>query len=258
MPVDPVGIDTSKPSIARVYDYLLRGPSPNNYRVDRESAEDFLAQFPSVRGNALANRAFMGRAVRHLAAQGVDQYIDIGSGLPTARNVHQVAQEINPDARVVYVDNDPVVLAEGRGLLAGNGGTVYIDADGRDTEKILTHPDTVRLIDFSRPVGLLLISVAHYFPGDPAQVIARYAEHMAPGSFLVLAHIASDGVSEALRERMSQVFGGGEYMRPKADILRMFQHWPLEPPGLVDVQHWPEPVGEPSEQPLLGGVARKP
>ncbi|WP_433469572.1 SAM-dependent methyltransferase [Spirillospora sp. CA-128828] len=162
-------IDVSRPSPARIYDYLLGGK--DNFAVDRELAEKFLARWPALATTARVNRAWAVRVVRHLAGErGIDQFVDVGSGLPTADNVHQVAQRITPGARVMYVDNDPIVLAHSRALLAENQGADYVAADAQDADTVLARAD--RFLDPSRPVAILMASLLHYLPEPPEEVVA--------------------------------------------------------------------------------------
>lgn len=253
-PQPPKGIDPNTPSPARVYDYLLGGT--DNYAIDRAHAQAFLDTWPEVAGNARANRAFAARAVRHLSEAGVDQFLDVGSGLPTAENVHQIAQRINPAARVQYVDNDPIVLAHGRAILAADERTSYVEADARDPEKIIGEARTH--LDFGRPIGLLFTSVIHYVPRRAAELVKIYADALAPGSHLVISHVTSDGATPELLERLAPAMGG-MYPRTVEEVHDLFQGWPLMSPGLVDVQAWrPDDPAPVSPLRLIGAAARKP
>jgi SAM-dependent methyltransferase len=249
----PLGVDICHPSPARTYDYLLGGK--DNYPVDREAAEAVIAVWPGMRDMGRAARAWAMRVVTYLAEQGVDQYLDIGSGLPTAENVHQVAQRINPAARVMYADNDPIVLAHGRALLAENDRTEYVEADVRDPKVILA--GAAKLLDFSRPVALILSVVLHYVPEDPAELLAAYVQALAPGSFVAISHNTTQGMAPELREWVAGVFPSGWYPRTPDDILRIFQGLELVEPGLVTIEQW-RPTAEPVplQMPLLGGIAR--
>ncbi|NEA22617.1 SAM-dependent methyltransferase [Actinomadura bangladeshensis] len=255
-PNTPGDIDVTRPSPARVYDYLLGGK--DNYSVDRQAAEHFLSEWPAIAANARANRAWMVRVVRFLAGEaGIDQFLDVGSGLPTADNLHQVAQRITPGARVVYVDNDPIVLAHGRAILEDNVGSRYFEGDAAEPDAIVDR--AAEHLDMSRPVAVLLTSVLHYVPRDPAEVTGRLMERCAPGSYLAVAHITTEGASPELLERITEQFNGGLIPRPTPTIEGIFGGLELVPPGLVDVQDWrPDEPGERSELRLLGGVARKP
>jgi hypothetical protein len=254
MPVHP-DIDPKVPSPARAYDYLLGGTE--NLPVDRNAAEDHLKAHPGVRRLARDHRDFMIRAVHFLADRGIQQFLDLGSGLPTGENVHQVAQHLNPDASVVYVDHDALVLAHGRALLEENDQTAYIDADVRDTTMILKHPDTRRLIDFDRPIGLIAAGLLHHIPDDPVELMALYTDLLMSGSHLVVSHTTSDGADDDLLTDTRAAFPGGQYPRPRTKIKRIYQGWRMAEPGLVDIQRWPEPISSPGSLRILGAVASK-
>jgi SAM-dependent methyltransferase len=193
----PPGIDTGRANIARVYDYWLGGTS--NFLADQDAARALLALEPNARGFARANRAFLGRAVRYLAGtEGIRQFLDIGSGIPTARNVHEVAQETAPGSQVVYADVDEVVVAHSRLLLQDNPDTTVIQADLRQPGKILADPAVQAMIDFRQPVALLLVAVLHFVPDqdDPWRIVATLRDALAPGSYLVLCHACRDARPE--------------------------------------------------------------
>jgi hypothetical protein len=179
----PNGIDSSRPNVARIYDYLLGGK--DNFAADREAARQLLAASPDMAGIVRDNRSFIGRVVRYLATEGgMRQFLDLGGGLPTQTNVHQMAHEVTPDARVVYVDNDPVVWSHGQALLAHGGQVSMVRADLRDPAAVLRHPDVLGLLDFARPVAVVCASVLHFVADeeDPYRIIAEYRDHLAPGS----------------------------------------------------------------------------
>ena len=261
----PPGIDTAKANIARVYDYWLGGS--NNFRADQDAARAMIAIEPNIRAMARANRDFMGRAVRFLAAEhGIRQFLDIGSGIPTENNVHQVAQATAPGSRVVYVDSDEVAVAHSRLLLENNPDPAVIQADVRHPEHILTAPETQLLIDFSQPTGLLLVSVLHFLDDadDPWAVMAHLRDALAPGSFLVLSHATgeakTDVAAAANTVYMNKVAARGDY-RSRADILRLFDGFPLVEPGLVYVSQWRPDEAVPADDDgsrlwLLGGVGQ--
>jgi SAM-dependent methyltransferase len=191
----PVDLCVDVPHAARIYDYLLGGKT--NYPADRQAAEQVLAAYPAGRITAEQNRAFLHRAVRYLTGEaGIDQFLDIGTGIPTSPNLHEVAQQINPTASVLYADNDPIVLAHARALLVGRyeGRTAYLEADLRDPVKILTSPVLAATLDLSRPVALSLVAVLHFVPdkANPAALVAELVEVLAPGSYLVISHGTSD------------------------------------------------------------------
>jgi hypothetical protein len=262
----PPGIDTGKANTARVYDYWLGGS--NNFLADQDAARAMLAVDPSLRAAVRANRAFLGRAVRYLAGQaGIRQFLDIGSGIPTERNVHEVAQEIAPDSRVVYVDSDEVAVAHSRLLLQDNPAATVIQADLREPEKILADPATQMLLDLSRPVTLLLVAVLHFIPDeeDPWRIVARLRDALAPGSYLVLCQACSEAKPELASATMKAYEGrvaARSALRSRADIRRFFDGFDLIEPGLVYLPEWrpdsPDDVPEDPEKFWgLVGVARR-
>jgi hypothetical protein len=261
----PPEVDTKRANVARVYDYWLGGS--HNFLADQDVARGIAAVEPNARAIALAGRAFLGRAVRFLAAAGVRQFLDIGSGIPTRGNVHEVAQQASPGARVVYADVDPVAVAHSKAILAGNASAAIIHADLREPEKILGHDTTRRLIDFSQPTGLLLVSVLHFLPGadDPWQIVATLRDALAPGSYLVLGHGTSEGkpaVAQAVEKLYNRSVSTDLHIRSRAEILRFFDGFDLVDPGLVYLPQWrPDtPADMPSDPNAFGnlvGVARK-
>jgi SAM-dependent methyltransferase len=261
----PAGIDVRRANVARVYDYLLGGS--HNFLADQDLGRSLVATDPSVRAIARANRDFLGRAVRFIAGAGVRQFLDIGSGIPTEGNVHEVAQRASPDARVVYADIDPVAIAHSKALLAGNQATAVIEADLRQPQRILDHDTTRRLIDLSQPAGLLLVSVLPFIPDveDPWQIVATLRDALAPGSYLVLAHATDDSrpvVAQAAEKVYNHGVSAQARMRSRADILRFFDGFDLVDPGLVHIPRWrPDPpadvTGDAARFWVLAGVARK-
>ncbi len=265
----PTGIDVSVASVARVYDYILGGK--DNFKVDREAADAMMAVDPSTRAMTVNNRRFLQRAVRVLASEyGITQFLDHGSGLPTQDNVHQIAQSVHPDARVVYIDNDPIVLAHGRALLAENASTTVITADIRDSDAVSNHPDVLRLIDFDQPVGALFVSLFHNIPDrdDPGALLRTLVERLVPGSFVVLSHLVShDAATREQRTAFALEALGGNWGRVRSpeEVTAFVKDAGLEPldPGLVEVSQWrPDgtdgPVQENTDWFEFGGVARKP
>jgi hypothetical protein len=262
------GIDTSKPHPARMYDYYLGGK--NHFAADRETAEKGLASWRSGRVAARENRAFLGRAVRFLVAEaGIRQFLDIGTGLPTTNNVHEVAQAVAPSSRVVYADNDPLVLAHARALLTSSpeGRTAYINADLRDPQSILSDPSVREVLDFSQPIALMLVAVLHFMPDEfkPAQVMGTLIDALPPGSYLVASHITGehDPVGPATGARAYQAAGLPAQLRDCDQFARLaFSGLDLVPPGVVLVSEWrPDNTGPrptPSEVSWYGGVARIP
>jgi SAM-dependent methyltransferase len=254
----PPPVDGIKASPARAYDYLLGGK--DNYAADRAAAEAMLTIAPDTRLVARANRAFLARAVRLLAKSGVRQFIDLGSGIPTSPNVHEVAREVHPDARVAYVDNDPVVIAHDRALLATDPGTTAIKADIRRPADVLTDSRLRKLIDFDEPVGILLAAVLHVIgdEDDPAAIVAKYCEHMAPGSHLVISHFSADSDAAAMAHASRSTHFKVAF-RSRDEILRWFDGLELIDPGLVTVQHWrPDAdMPRPKQMEITAGVGRK-
>jgi hypothetical protein len=230
----PVGVDTSRPSPARMYDYMLGGT--HNFQVDREATDQFKSQFPDLEDAAWANRGFHGRAARWMAIQyGIDQFIDIGSGLPTQNNTHQVLHAINPRAKVVYVDNDPMVMVTAAALLTDDGTTAVVPADLREPESLLENPDLRRLIDFSRPVGLLMTAVIQFVHdnSDPWRLVARYVAALAPGSCVALSHITGDKMPPRSIASGVEIYtraSESAYPRTRAEIERFFDGLEIVPP----------------------------
>jgi S-adenosyl methyltransferase len=265
----PVDLRTDQPHPARVYDYLLGGK--DNFAADRAAAEAGLQANPNSRIPPRENRAFLGRVVRYLAGEaGISQFLDIGTGIPTSPNVHEVAQEIEPRARIVYVDNDPIVLTQARALLTTGpqGRTAYIDADLRDIDAILGSADLRRTLDLGQPVGLLLIAVLHFIPDEdnPWALASRLLAALPSGSYLALSHLTGDFDPEAWAGVVAVYRRSGVTMqvRRKPDIDRFFAGLDLIDPGVVSLPHWrpdPSDVGRPPSDAAVsvyGGVARKP
>ena len=263
----PPEIDTGKANIARVYDYWLGGTS--NFLADQDAARALLALEPNARGAARANRAFLGRAVRYLAGQaGIRQFLDVGSGIPTAGNVHEVAQEAAPGSHVVYVDVDETVVAHSRLLLKGRSDTAVIHADLRQPEKIVADPTVRALIDFGQPVALLLVAVLHFVADedDPWRIVATLRDALPPGSYLVLCHACRDARPELAAPAEKAYAGrveGRAAIRPHDDILRFFDGFEILDPGLVYLPLWrPDSPAEIPDDPRkfwgLAGVGRLP
>jgi hypothetical protein len=222
----PPGVDPTVPTPARIYDYILGGT--HNFGADRAAAEKVKVAFPDVVDAFYANRGFHGRAARWLAAQGIRQFIDIGSGLPTQNNTHDTVHRVAPDARVVYVDNDPAVAAYGGPLLAEDGTTTVITADLRDPEALLGNLELRRLIDFSEPVGLLMTAVLHFVAdgSDPWGLVGRYVGALAPGSYLALSHATRDRLPPRMIQDAVSVYDDATeqgYLRPRAEVERFFE-----------------------------------
>nr|WP_213450764.1 SAM-dependent methyltransferase [Micromonospora sp. NBRC 107566] len=262
-----VDLRTDRPHPARVYDFLLGGK--DNFSADRAAAEQGMKANPNSRIPPRENRAFLRRAVRYLAAEaGIRQFLDIGTGIPTSPNVHEVAQSVAPDSRVVYVDNDPIVLAHARALLASSaeGRTEYIDADLRNVDQILSSPQLRETIDLDRPVGLLLIAIMH-FVGDadePYRLARELLAALPSGSYLALSHLTGD-YDPAAWEGVAAVYrrtGVTMQVRSKAEIERFFDGLELVDPGVQPIARWrPEPGTDEVDDAkvsVYGGVARKP
>ena len=263
----PPEIDTSKPHAARMYDYFLGGK--DNFAADRETAAKAMAAWPSIRMAARENRAFLGRAVRYLAEDaGITQFLDLGSGLPGVGNVHEIAQDVNPAARVVYVDNDPIVLAHGRALLESTpeGRSIYIEADMREPETILAHSVMRDTLDFTRPVALMLVSVLHFFMADDEvrRIVEPLVDALPAGSYVVSSHGTAEFDPAAVEAGKAYTRGGVGVIGRDADVFAdlVFKGLTLVPPGVVVVSEWrPEPgtiLPPRAEVSMNGAVARKP
>jgi len=262
----PPGVDTKRANVARVYDYMLGGT--HNFAADQAVGRMITAVEPNARAIARANRAFLGRAVRFLAGAGIRQFLDIGSGIPTEGNVHEVAEQAAPGSRVVYADVDPVAIAHSTALLAGQGNAIIVEGDLREPEKILADDQVGGLIDFGRPAGLLLVAVLHFITDaeNPARIVATLRDALAPGSYLVLSHGTTEDrptVARAAEKVYHQAVAAPLRMRSRAELLPLFEGFELIEPGLVPIPNWrPEP-GDPDAADTgrfwggLAGVARK-
>jgi SAM-dependent methyltransferase len=261
----PPEIDTTRPNVARIYDYWLGGKE--NFEADRVAAEQVLTHMPGQRRSALENRRFLRRAVRFLAAEaGIGQFLDIGVGLPTQGAVHEVVHEINTNARVAYVDYDPVVVAHGNALLAVPDRSVVVQEDIRRPRELLANPLIRGHLDFSRPVALILLAVLHFVPDedDPGAITACLRDALAPGSFLVLTHICEELLPDkaAARRAMDVYEQAGERISPRGteQIHGFFGDFELVEPGLLPKHAWRPVTGVAPADPSdisLGGVARK-
>lgn len=239
----PRGIDISVPSVSRIYDYYLGGS--HNFEVDREAARNAMAFMPGLPKIMQANRAFMRRAVRYAVGEGVTQFLDIGSGIPTYGNVHEVARDASEQARVIYVDHDPVAVAHSRAVLGDDDRTGVLAADLRSPQDILKHPDLPEIIDLERPVALLLVAVLHFVEDedDPYSAVAALGAELAPGSLIVVTHASYEGVP------LPQEQAGGTVdvyrnirnpliMRSRAKVNRFFEGYEMVEPGLVSMPLW--------------------
>ncbi len=260
---EPPVIDTSVAHIARVYNYWLGGTT--NYPADREAAQQAMAAYPDLALSARANRAFLARSVRWLTGRGIRQFLDIGTGIPTRNNTHEVAQAIAPASRVVYVDHDPIVLAHARSLLTSSpeGATDYLDADLRRPGEILTA--AARTLDLSQPVAIVLMAVLQFVMDEerPGDIVAELLDAVPSGSYLVLSHPASDIDAASMRElaeRLNRLMVQRVALRSRAEVTRFFDGQDLIEPGVVRIPEWrpdaPADRGIPST--MWGGAARKP
>jgi len=238
----PPGTDTGKANIARVYDWWLGGD--HNFRADQDAARALITVEPKIRAMAHTNRDFLGRAVRYMAGEGgIRQFLDIGSGIPTGQNVHQVAQQAAPGSRVVYVDNDAIAVGHSKLILDGSPDATVIHADLRDPAVILDHPETRRLIDFTQPVGLLLVAVLHLVPDDdrPREIVAALRAALAPGSYLVISHSCRDTspeVTAAFQAVYNSKIAAEAVIRTHEEITPFFDGFTLVEPGLVWASQW--------------------
>ncbi|MFG2629106.1 SAM-dependent methyltransferase [Streptomyces sp. NPDC048473] len=264
----PQGIDISVPSVSRMYDFYLGGS--HNFEVDREAARKAMEFMPGLPKIMQANRAFMRRAVRYAASEGITQFLDIGSGIPTFGNVHEVAQAAAPEARVAYVDHDPVAVAHSRAVLEGNDRAVIVAADLRRPQEIVKSPAICELLDLDRPVALLLVAVLHFIEDsdDPHTAVAELREALAPGSLIVITHASYEGIPLTQEQAGGTV---GVYknirnplvMRSRDEVARFFEGYEMVEPGLVSMPNWrpdtPLPVEH--EDPFafsgFAGVGRK-
>lgn len=261
--MDP--IDMQRPSGARVYDYFLGGA--HNFAADRELADAIARMTPNIGDTMRANRALLRRIVRYLTDHGIAQFLDIGSGIPTVGNVHEVAQHAHPDSRVVYVDIDPVAVSHSRAMLADNPGTSVIQADVRDADAILEHPHTRALLDFDAPIALLLLGVLHFIPDedDPPSAVARLRRPLCSGSYVALVNVThEDQPTEVIEaQKLSSRTATPIYLRSRAELTAQFDGLPLVEPGLVHLPLWhpDSPLDsddDPARYGALVGVARVP
>ncbi len=254
------------PNVARMYDYYLGGK--DNYAADRAAVDQVVEAMPNVLDFTRANRRFLARVVTFLAQQGIRQFLDIGSGLPTQENVHEIAQRTALDSRVVYVDNDPVVLAHGRALLADNPLTTVVQADLRDPKGVIDHPEVRRHLDFDEPVAILLLAILHFIPDDanPAGTVATLRESLVPGSYLVISHghagKVSKDIENQVRDAYSATAAGDIIPRSPEQVLGYFEGMEVLEPGVVPVEAWrpesdPVPI-DPAKPGFSAAVGRKP
>ncbi|WP_101784566.1 SAM-dependent methyltransferase [Nonomuraea indica] len=252
----PPGVNPTVPSSARVYDYLLGGK--DNLAVDRAVADRLLAVAPDTRLVARANRLFLTRAVRHLARQGIRQFLDLGTGIPTSPSVHEVAREVSPACRVVYVDYDAVVTMHARVLLGDAPGVESIQADLRRPDLVLDNPHVTGLIDFDQPVAVLMVGCLHFVTDeeDPGGIVAAFRKWMAPGSHLALSHVMTGSSPEAIAQLTAATAGSPAQptFRTRERVLSLFDGFDLVGPGLVPVHEWTLGDADEPSIPLLEGT----
>ncbi|MEJ3658988.1 SAM-dependent methyltransferase [Actinomycetes bacterium KLBMP 9759] len=266
---DEVDLMTDRAHSARIYDYFLGGKT--NYAADRAVGDAMLAMAQTVRSGARANRAFMHRATRHLAGElGIRQFLDVGTGIPMSPNLHEIAQAVAPESRVVYVDNDPIVLAHARALMIGDprGRTTYIDADARNPRAILEAPELADVLDLTRPIALSLFAVVHFIDDDETAygAVGQLVEALAPGSYLALSSATRDFHVDTAEEAIAVYRDAGVNARPRsrAEIERFFSGLEMQDPGLVLVHKWRSTADiattgiDDADVYVYGAVARKP
>jgi hypothetical protein len=260
----PAEVDLTRPSAARVYDFYLGGS--HNLEVDRRMAREAIELWPDLPAIMQSNRAFMRRAVRYVAEQGITQFLDIGSGIPTVGNVHEAAQQANPQARVVYVDNDPVAVAHSRAILGGDERTAVVQADLREPEALLEDPSLTGTLDLNEPVAVLMVAVLHFVPDadDPRGAVARIAARLARGSYLVLSHASAEGRPDQAgsHRQLYRRTPTPMTMRSRTDIEALFDGFEVVEPGVVWLPLWrPDDPAEVERQPErttgYAGVGRK-
>jgi S-adenosyl methyltransferase len=254
----PEGIDMTVPNAARMYDYALGGY--HNFAIDREFVERAERAIPGASLVAHANRAFLGRAVRWLAGAGIRQFLDIGSGIPTLGNVHEVAEQAAPGSRVVYVDIDPVAVAHSRAILAGHPTVRVLEADVRHPADIIGHPEVTELLDFSEPVAVLLLAVLHFVPDadDPGSIVAQLRDGMVRGSHVVLSHGSPVPALEGELDSLQQLYQRTPtplHLRTREQIARLLAGFDLVKPGIVPITDWHPDLQDGEEEPQPGMLA---
>ncbi len=262
----PYGVDKIVPNAARMYDYWLGGA--HNFAIDREMANKVQQAMPGIWDAVRINRSFLRRAVLFRVDSGIRQFLDVGSGIPTVGNVHEIAQRADPECRIVYVDKESVAVAHSELLLQGNDRAAAIQANLRDVEDILSHPQAKRVLDLDQPIGLLMLWLVHFVPDswDPVGIVARYRDRLAHGSYLALSHVTSDGNPAGQTETVQLYQNTPEPLYPRSheEILRLFTGFELVEPGLVGSAFWrPSGPGDTSDSAEMntvsyGGVGRKP
>jgi trans-aconitate methyltransferase len=243
-----------------MYDYALGGK--DNFQADREAADAIMRATPEAMRHAVDNREFLRRAVQYVITQGVAQFIDIGCGLPTAENTHQIAQRGTPLAKVAYIDNDHITVTHARALLATSPGTVALEGDLSEPEKILASPELAALIDFSQPLAVVMVAVAHFLADPAAYQVVKYLKEVIPsGSFLVIAHGTTDDATQDEIETIKSTYRAARSpitMRSRDGVAQFFDGLDLVPPGVVNINSWGNPAGATGRTLSYGGVAQKP
>lgn len=258
----PPGVDPTVMSHARAYDYVLGGK--DNFEVDRQAARAVIQLAPDLPALGKAQRRFLLRVVQMCAREGIDQFLDVGTGIPTSPNVHETARAINPAARVVYVDNDPMVFVHNNALLAKEEGVTSIQEDVREPEKLLSHPEVQALVDFNKPLLVLFIGLFHLVSDDynPPALIAEFRDRMVPGSYMCLSQFCTDGSDAAAKAKLEEISANSPApmcFRHREEIQRFFDGFDLMPPGVVDVQDWwPDETAPPTALKVAAGVGKKP
>jgi hypothetical protein len=256
----PADMNVAVPSAARVYDYLLGGA--HNFDADRMVGERVLQVQPDGRQIARSNRAFMSRAVRYMISQGITQFLDLGSGIPTVGNVHEIAQHVEPDSRIVYVDYDPVAVAHSQLMLENNPKAVVVDADLTQPERVLGNPTVREFIDFSKPVGLLMVAVFHFVADEknPRDIVARYRSAIPAGSFVALSHLTADQMKDEMAAVVDAMKNSRDpmYFRSYDEVLGLFEGLELVDPGVVSAPQWRRDYAEEiNQEGVYVGVGRK-
>ncbi|MDR7303253.1 SAM-dependent methyltransferase [Haloactinomyces albus] len=248
----PKDVDLEKASAARCYDYYLGGA--HNFAVDRELAQQVVAKVPQIKALAQDNRAFLRRAVRYCVSQGIRQFLDIGSGIPTVGNVHEIAQEADPEARVVYVDNEPVAVAHSRSILDGNERADVVQGDLADVAGVLASSPVERLLNFDEPIAVMMVALFHFVPdsAQPKRIVQQYSERMAPGSYLGFSHLTQDDFPEAGRNLIDLYANSSNpgTLRSRAEVTGLLSDFELVDPGVVHIPEWrPDSPEDRWEQP---------
>lgn len=260
----PSDVDLQKASAARCYDYYLGGS--HNFEVDRELARKVEGRVPHVKPLAQDNRAFLRRAVRYCLNQGIRQFLDIGSGIPTVGNVHEIAQELDPESRVLYVDNEPVAVAHSRTILEGNDRADVVQADLTEVDGILGSEQATRLLDLDRPIAVMMVALLHFVPdsADPAEIIRQYHDRMVPGSYLGFSHLTQDNYAEFTRSLVDLYVDSSNPLtaRTHGEVGKLLEDFELVDPGLVYVPDWRPDTEEdrwqdPARSLVYGAVGRR-